>query len=134
MAQLAVWPAVPSCGAVVVFAGTVRDHSEGRPSVSLLDYEAYQEGAEQAMATIAGEVRHKWPEVGRLALLHRTGLLVPTEVSVVVAVSAPHRKEAFSAASFAIDAVKARAPIWKREVWEGGSDWGQDARPVEEPA
>jgi molybdopterin synthase catalytic subunit len=101
--------------------------------VSLLEYEAYQEGAEQAMATIAAEVRKKWPEVGRLALLHRTGLLVPTEVSVVVALSAPHRDAAFSAARFAIDAVKARVPLWKREVWEGGSDWGQDSHPVEEP-
>ena len=131
LAQLAVWPAVPRCGAVVVFAGTARDHSEGRPGVSLLEYEAYVDGAEQAMRAIGTELRQKWPELGRVALLHRTGLLVPTEVSVVVAVSTPHRHEAFSAARFGIDALKARVPIWKREVWEGGSAWGLEVHQVE---
>jgi molybdopterin synthase catalytic subunit len=134
LAQVALWPVVPDCGAVVIFAGTVRDHSEGRPGVSMLEYEAYVEGAEQAMQGVAAEARQRWPELGRVALLHRTGLLVLTEVSVVVAVSAPHRPEAFAAASFAIDAVKSRVPIWKKEVWEGGASWGLDAHPVEAPA
>ena len=64
-------------------------------------------------------------------MVHRTGLLVPSEVSVVVSVSAPHRTEAFDAARFGIDAIKAGVPIWKRETWDGGSAWGLDAHPVD---
>ena len=62
--------------------------------------------------------------------MHRTGVLAPTEVSVVVAVSAPHREEAFEAARFGIDTLKATVPIWKRETWAGGSDWSLDVHPV----
>jgi molybdopterin synthase catalytic subunit len=134
LGQAATWPILPSCGALVVFAGTVRDHADGRPGVTSLEYEAYTEAAERLMTQVAEELRERWPSVGRVALLHRTGSLSLTEVSVVVSVSAPHRGEAFDAARFGIDTIKTRVPIWKRETWEGGSAWGLDAHPIGGPA
>lgn len=131
LGELATWAVLPTCGAVVVFAGTVREHAEGRPGVISLEYEAYTTVALKKMEAIARELRRRWPVVGRVAMVHRTGLLVPAEVSVVVSVSAPHRSEAFDAARFGIDALKAGVPIWKRETWEGGSAWGLDAHPVD---
>ena len=121
------WVVRPDCGGVVVFSGTVRDHAEGRPGVSLLEYEAYEEHVEPRLVAIADEVRMRWPAVGRIVLWHRVGPLEVTESSVVVAVSAPHRGDAFGAARFAIDTLKTSVPIWKRETWQGGSDWGLDA-------
>lgn len=111
----------------MLFSGTVRDHAEGRTGVEYLTYEAYDEQVEPRLQAIADEVRTRWPTVGRIALLHRTGRLELTESSVVAAVSAPHRPEAFDAARFAIDALKMSAPIWKHEVWDGGADWGTAA-------
>jgi molybdopterin synthase catalytic subunit len=111
------WAVLPRCGAVVVFSGTARDHSLDRDGVSLLEYEAYEEHALPRMAAIAGEARTRWPDLGRLAMLHRTGPVPLGESAVVVAVSAPHRGEAFDAARFTIDALKATVPIWKRESW-----------------
>ena len=124
------WVVRPDCGAVVVFVGTVRDHAEGRPGVVSLDYEAYVEQAEPRMAAVAAEARTRFPGVGRIVLLHRTGPLALTEAAVVVAVSAPHRGEAFDAARFCIDTVKSTVPIWKKEAWAEGEDWGTDATPV----
>ncbi len=120
----------PDCGASVVFTGAVRDHSEGRPGVQSLEYEAYEEEVTPRLAAIAAEARTRWPSLGRLALLHRTGLLGVGEASVLVAASAPHRAEAFDAARFCIDTLKATAPIWKRETWDGGEDWSACAHPV----
>jgi molybdopterin synthase catalytic subunit len=120
------------CGGTVVFTGMVRDHAEGRPGVVSLEYEAYEEEVTPRLAAIAAEARARWPSVGRLALLHRTGLLAVGEASVVVAASAPHRAEAFEAARFCIDTLKATAPIWKRETWDGGEDWSTCAHPVAE--
>lgn len=128
------WVVRPECGAVVVFSGTVRDHAQGRTGVTALTYEAYEEQAETSCAKIAAEVRERWPMVGRITLLHRTGRLELGESSVVAAVSTPHRPEAFEAARFAIDALKAAAPIWKREEWAGGEDWGTGAHPITNPA
>ena len=122
--RLTTWPVMPGCGALVLFAGTVRDHAEGRPGVVSLEYEAYAAAATSQMSAIAGELRQRWPVVGRLGLLHRTGLLAPGDVSVLVAISAPHRPEAFAAARYAIDTIKTRVPIWKREKWQGGEGWG----------
>ncbi len=118
------WAVDPGCGAVVVFSGTVRDHSEGRQGVEHLEYEAYEEQAVPRMGDIAAEARRRWPDLGRLAVVHRTGRCELGEPTVVVAASAPHRAEAFEAARFAIDALKASVPIWKRERWDGGEDWG----------
>lgn len=120
----------PDCGASVVFTGVVRDHSEGRPGVRSLEYEAYEEEVTPRLAAIAAEARTRWPSLGRLALLHRTGRLGVGEASVAVAASAPHRAEAFDAARFCIDTLKATAPIWKREAWEGGEDWATCTQPV----
>ena len=128
--EIASWVVLPRCGAVVVFSGTVRDRSEGRPGVSALEYEAYGEGALARLRAVAREIRERWPATGRVALVHRTGLLVPTEVSAVAAVSAPHRAEAFEAARFAIDTLKETVPVWKRETWKGGSDWTLDVHPL----
>jgi molybdopterin synthase catalytic subunit len=127
------WAVRPDCGAVVLFSGTARDHAAGRDDVTLLEYEAYAEQAEPRMRAIVDEVRARWPEVGRLALLHRLGEVGVGESSVVVVASAPHRSEAFAAARFAIDTLKVTVPIWKREHWRGGVDWGTDAQPVTEP-
>jgi molybdopterin synthase catalytic subunit len=122
----------PDCGASVLFTGLVRDHSEGRPGVTALEYEAYEEEVTPRLAAIAAACRARWTTVGRLVLLHRIGRMAVGEVSVVVVASAPHRAEAFDAARFCIDTLKATAPIWKREAWEGGEDWSTCAHPVGE--
>jgi molybdopterin synthase catalytic subunit len=124
------WAVLPRCGAVVVFTGTVRDHAEHRTDVTELEYEAYDTQVLPRLASIAADARTRWPDLGRIALLHRVGALALTEVSVVVAVSAPHRAEAFAAARFCIDALKTTVPIWKRETWSGGTDWGTCAHDV----
>lgn len=124
------WAVRPSCGAVVLFSGTVRDHAEGRTDVTHLTYEAYEEQATPRLAQIDDEIRTRWPTVGRVALLHRTGKLGLGESSVVVVVSSPHRPEAFEAARFGIDALKASVPIWKHESWNAGADWALGARHV----
>lgn len=125
------WAVRPDCGAVVLFSGTVRDHAEGRSGVTSLDYEAYAEQTVPRLAVIAEEARTRWPDLGRLVLLHRVGRIELTESSVVVVASAPHRAEAFDAARFCIDTLKATAPIWKKEHWSEGSDWATGAAPVE---
>lgn len=129
---LASWAVRPSCGAVVLFMGTVRDHAEGRPGVVSLEYEAYEAAATRQLGTISARIREKWPELGAIALLHRTGLLGLGEVSVAVTVSAPHRPAAFDAARWGIDAIKAEVPIWKKETWQAGSAWGVDTHPLGE--
>ena len=128
------WAVRPDCGAVVLFSGTVRDHAQGRHGVESLTYEAYAEHAEQCFAGVADEARRRWPTVGRIVIWHRSGELAVGESSVVVVVSAPHRAEAFAAGRFAIDAVKASAPIWKKETWEGGADWGTGATDISAPS
>jgi molybdopterin synthase catalytic subunit len=124
------WATVAGAGAVVTFAGVVRDHAEGRDGVEAMTYEAYEEPALRAMHDIATELRRRWPEVERIALLHRTGLLELSETSVLVVVSAPHRKAAFAAAEYAIDTLKESVPIWKQEHWAGGSDWAVEQHPI----
>jgi molybdopterin synthase catalytic subunit len=126
------WAVRPDCGGLVLFSGTARDHAEGRPGVSSLTYEAYEEHAVPRLQAVADEARSRWPVIGRIALLHRTGELAVGESAVVVVVSAPHRAEAFAAARFGIDALKRTVPIWKREVWDGGASWGLDAQHVVE--
>src|SRR5215475_3917427 len=103
----------PHCGAVALFLGTVRDLT-GEQVTVYLDYEAYAPMAERKMAEIEAEVRRRWP-VGEVAMAHRLGRLAVGDVSVAVAVSAPHRGQAFDASRYAIDALKELVPIWKRE-------------------
>lgn len=128
------WAVRPDCGAVVVFSGTVRDHAEGRSGVSGLEYEAYAEQVEPRLRSIAEEARRRRPVLGRIALLHRVGALAVMEPSVVVGVSSPHRPEAFEAARWCIDTLKATVPIWKRETWDSGVGWGLDAHDVADVA
>jgi molybdopterin synthase catalytic subunit len=117
----------PDCGGVVLFLGTVRDRTDGRVTVAL-DYEAYPAMAEKKMAEIEQEARRRWP-VGEIALVHRLGRLDVGEVSVAVAVSCPHRAEAFEACRFAIDRVKEIVPIWKKENRaDGGTEWVHPAK------
>jgi molybdopterin synthase catalytic subunit len=108
-------------GAVIVFRGVARRQSRGREVVHL-EYEAYPEMAEKVMAQIADEMNSRWP-ITRVAIVHRTGVLEIGQASVVIAVSAPHRAEAFAAAQYAIDRLKQIVPIWKKEVWSDGSQW-----------
>jgi molybdopterin synthase catalytic subunit len=124
VAAASAWVVRPDCGAVVTFTGTARDHAPGRPGVHRLEYEAYEEQVEPRLAALAAELRRRWPSVGRIALLHRVGVLAVGDAAVVVAVSSPHRDDAFDAARFGIDELKRTAPIWKREAWAGGESWG----------
>lgn len=112
----------PGCGGVVTFLGTVRDFTDGKITTAL-DYEAYPEMAQQKMTEIEQDTCRRWP-VGAIAIVHRLGRLEVAEVSVAVAVSCPHRAEAFEACRHAIDRLKEIVPIWKRENWANGhSEW-----------
>jgi molybdopterin synthase catalytic subunit len=126
------WCVQPQCGAIVVFSGVVRDHAEHRTGVTLIEYEAYESQVVPRLETIAGEIRRQWPDAGRVAILHRVGPLALGESSVVIGVSTAHRASAFAAAEFGIDSLKATVPIWKREFWDGGSDWGLAATDITE--
>lgn len=133
IAEVYEWVVRPDCGAVVLFSGTVRDHAEHRTGVTSLEYEAYGEAVVPVFERIAAETRRRHPGAARVAILHRTGELGLGESSVVVAVSSAHRPVAFDAARFAIDALKESAPIWKKENWSGGSDWGTGAHTLTSP-
>ncbi|MCY3560703.1 MAG: molybdenum cofactor biosynthesis protein MoaE [bacterium] len=126
------WANRRDCGAVVMFSGNARDSSADRAGVYELTYEAYEAEAENRLAAVARQARDLWPAVGRLALLHRTGTLAIGDAAVVVVAAAPHRAEAFSAARFCIDALKATVPIWKLEKWAGGESWGREAQHLSE--
>ncbi|MCA9042360.1 MAG: molybdenum cofactor biosynthesis protein MoaE [Planctomycetaceae bacterium] len=109
-------------GAVVLFLGTVREMTAGRQTVAL-DYDAYPEMAQAQMESLAQETEEKWPIV-ELAIVHRLGHLELGEISVAVAVSTPHRRDAFEAGQFLIDELKVRVPIWKKENWsDGTTEW-----------
>jgi molybdopterin synthase catalytic subunit/molybdopterin converting factor small subunit len=113
----------PGAGGVTLFLGTARDVHEGR-SVVRLEYEAYATMAVQVLTEIARDTRSLFPAVKKLALSHRLGLVPIGEASVAVAVSTPHRDESFRACRHAIDTLKAKAPIWKKEVLaEGDARW-----------
>lgn len=108
-------------GAVALFYGVVRDNNLGR-RVDHLEYDAYPEMATKVMQQIADEIKERWP-VTDVAIQHRTGRLEIGETSLLVAVSSPHRKEAFEACHALVDRFKEVVPIWKKEVWEGGEEW-----------
>jgi molybdopterin synthase catalytic subunit len=107
-------------GAVCTFLGTVRELTGDRRTASL-DYEAYPEMTQQKMAELEAEARRRWPVID-VALIHRVGHLDPGEISVVVAVSCPHRDHAFEACRWLIDTLKQVVPIWKKEVWADGTE------------
>jgi MoaE-MoaD fusion protein len=108
-------------GAVATFQGTVRRQSRGRQVIAL-EYEAYAGMAEQVMAEIAEGVKVRY-DLCEVAIAHRTGRCEVGEVSVAIAVSAPHRKDAISACRDVIDQLKERVPLWKKELYEGGEEW-----------
>ena len=124
------WAHRPDCGAVVLFSGVARDHSGDREAVDRLEYEAYDAQVAPRLAALATEARRRWPAVGRLVMIHRVGELIVGDSAVVVVASSPHRPEAFAAARFCIDALKATIPIWKRERWEEGESWGLEAQHI----
>jgi molybdopterin synthase catalytic subunit len=120
-------------GAVVLFLGTVREMTDGRRTTAL-DYEAFGPMAESKLAKIEAEACRRWP-LDRVAIVHRVGRLELGEISVAVAVSSAHRAEAFEAARYVIDTLKATVPIWKKENWQdGSSEWvhpGLDSTQIE---
>lgn len=133
VAEATAWVTTPDCGGIVTFVGTARDHSAGREAVERLEYEAYEEQVVPRLGRVAAEARARWSSVRRIALLHRTGILDIGDAAVVVAVAAPHRDEAFAAARFCIDTLKATVPIWKKETWAEGESWGLEAQHLTEP-
>jgi molybdopterin synthase catalytic subunit len=111
----------PRAGGIATFIGTTRVKSRGR-IVHYLDYEAYGGMAEEVMAEIAAELKRKH-ELCEVAITHRVGRVDIGELSVVIAVSAPHRAAALAACKEAIDTLKQTVPLWKKEVYEGGEEW-----------
>ena len=112
----------PAAGGVALFSGVVRDQTGGR-RVKFLEYEGHAPMALAKMREIAGAIRARWPSVLRVAMLHRLGRLEIGESSVMIAVSSPHRREAFEACHFAIDTLKETVPVWKKEYFEDGEVW-----------
>ena len=124
LSQAAITAAVadPEAGGVVVFSGVVRNETGGR-RVKFLEYEAHAALAEAKMREIGEMVHARWPGVKMVAMVHRVGRLEIGEASVMIAVSAGHRAEAFEACRFAIDRLKETVPVWKKEYFEDGEVW-----------
>ena len=112
-------------GAVVTFAGLVRDHNQGR-RVQFLEYEAYEPLAVRALQHIVDEAKELWPSA-RVATHHRIGRLEIGEASILIAAASPHRADAFAACRYTIERVKQIVPIWKHEHFEGGDVWLEGA-------
>lgn len=115
------WVMSPECGGIDVFIGTVRNTTKGK-AVVRLEFEAYESMAMKEVEKIAAEMKTKWP-VHKIVMHHRVGVLQVGEVPVIIAVSAAHRDAAFDACRYAIDTLKQRVPIWKKEVFEDGEVW-----------
>lgn len=122
---LSAWAVRPECGAVVTFSGTARSVSSVPFPVIALEYETSAELALGRMRGLVALARSRWPDLGCVALHHRVGRVEVGQSAVVVAVSAPHRDSAFLAARFCIDSLKRSVPMWKRELWVGGSSWSE---------
>lgn len=124
------WAIRPDCGAVVTFSGGVRNESAAHDNVQALEYETSEELAERRLDEIIDEARRRWPTLGAVEIHHRTGPVDLSETTVVVVVSSPHRAEAFEAARYYIDTLKVSVPMWKRELFEGGSAWSDESSPI----
>ncbi|MHB8146586.1 MAG: molybdenum cofactor biosynthesis protein MoaE [Vulcanimicrobiaceae bacterium] len=112
-----------ACGAVVTFSGIVRERADDGRGVNGLSYEAYEPMALAEFELIAGETRDRFGDV-RIAIVHRVGALRIGDVAVAVVAACPHRAQAFDACKYAIDEVKRRAPVWKKEHYlEGDGEW-----------
>ncbi|MBP1995891.1 molybdenum cofactor biosynthesis protein [Paenibacillus eucommiae] len=112
---------IPNNGATLAFVGTTREFTYGQRTL-LLEYEAYVPMALKMMEQIGGEAEQKWPGV-LCAIAHRLGQVGIGETSVVIAISSPHRADCYEASRYAIERLKQIVPIWKKEVWEDGSEW-----------
>lgn len=121
----------PGAGAVLTFLGVARDNFEGRAVVAL-EYEAYAEMAVPVMEEIAAELAARWPGA-RVAMVHRTGRLKIGEASLVISVATPHRAACYAASRYAIDELKARVPVWKKEVYADGAAWKANAESPVQP-
>ncbi|AYV68454.1 molybdenum cofactor biosynthesis protein MoaE [Niallia circulans] len=110
-----------NAGAITTFIGTVREMTAGKKTL-FLTYEAYVPMAAKKLAQIGEEVKEKWGDID-IAITHRIGKLEISDVAVVIAVSTPHRKDAYEANQYAIERIKEIVPIWKREHWESGEEW-----------
>ena len=108
-------------GAVVTFLGTARQDKDGKNLVTL-DYDAYPEMAVKKMEQVRDEIIERWP-ADQVSIVHRFGPVGVRVVSVAIAISCPHRKEAFEACEYSIDRIKEIVPVWKKEVYEDGSEW-----------
>jgi molybdopterin synthase catalytic subunit len=124
------WATQPDCGAVVSFSGVVRNSSSAHDAVQALEYETSEALAEGRLGQIVDEARRRWPDLGSVALHHRTGRVELSETTVVVVVSSPHRAQAFDAARYCIDTLKKSVPMWKREIFENGSSWSEESSPI----
>ncbi|CAM3545790.1 molybdenum cofactor biosynthesis protein MoaE [Paenibacillus lupini] len=112
---------VPEHGASIAFVGTTREWTQGQRTIRL-EYEAYAPMAVRTMEQIGEELAQRWP--GTLtAISHRIGVVDIAETSVVIAVSSPHRDACYDASRYAIERLKQIVPIWKKEIWEDGSEW-----------
>ncbi|MBU5468396.1 molybdenum cofactor biosynthesis protein MoaE [Virgibacillus sp. MSJ-26] len=116
----------PEAGAVSTFLGIVREFTHGKKTL-FLEYQAYIPMAEKKLAQIGEEIEEKWGDT-RTAIVHRIGRLEISEIAVGIAVSTPHRKDAFEASKYAIDRIKEIVPIWKKEHWEDGTKWLGDQK------
>jgi MoaE-MoaD fusion protein len=112
----------PGAGGLVIFSGVVRNETGGR-AVKFLEYEAHAPMAEAKMREIGAAIHARWDGVKRVAMLHRVGRLEIGESSVLIAVSAAHRQDAFEACRYAIDTLKQTVPVWKKEHFEDGEVW-----------
>ncbi|UTR11156.1 molybdenum cofactor biosynthesis protein MoaE [Evansella sp. LMS18] len=110
-----------NAGAVNTFIGTVRELTKGKKTL-YLKYDAYVPMAEKKLAQIGDEIQIDFPEA-KVAITHRIGELGITDIAVVIAVSTPHRADAFTASRYAIERIKEIVPIWKKEHWEDGEEW-----------
>ncbi|MFD2208481.1 molybdenum cofactor biosynthesis protein MoaE [Virgibacillus halophilus] len=116
----------PEAGAVATFIGTVREFTKGKRTL-FLEYQAYVPMAEKKLAQIGDEIAAKWEDT-QTAIVHRTGKLAISDIAVAIAVSTPHRKDAFEASRYAIERIKEIVPIWKKENWEDGTKWIGDQK------
>jgi molybdopterin synthase catalytic subunit len=124
------WATRDTTGAVVTFCGTVRESSTTGNTIIALEYETSEHLATARIRDIVELARQRWGEIEAVVVHHRVGRVELGEPAVVVAVSSPHRGEAFAACQFCIDALKTTVPMWKREIWDGGSCWSQEATPI----
>lgn len=121
-----------NAGAVTTFIGTVREMTKGKKTLFLI-YDAYEAMAVKKLEQIGAEISERWPDANT-AITHRTGKLEITDIAVVIAVSTPHRNDAYEANRYAIERIKEIVPIWKKEHWEDGEKWiGNQLETVEYP-